>query len=168
MNNTGRFSINSSTIYHDTLRIIIHPPPRPRVHQSWSHFPLIPHNTCIAGVHESPLLVQLHRADIQPDLQPHLVRSMTARGAGSVRHLTRTYLPSSDVQPFRSMVGSVGQLLVYVGEQPPMSDCCMSLWRLEDIPGCARDEYQVLIRAQSPELRASDASPSGRNDRAWT
>ena len=48
MNNTGRFSINSSTIYHDTLRIIIHPPPLPHVHQSWSHFRTHPHNTCTA------------------------------------------------------------------------------------------------------------------------
>ena len=75
------------------------------------------------------------------------------------------------------MVGSVGQLLVYVGEVAQFLIKCLeqveSLLCL--IVACrsgdwetylARDEYQVLFRALSPELCASDASPSSRNYRA--
>ena len=50
---------------------------------------------------------------MHPVIHPHLVSSSTALGAGSVRHPIGTYAFSSTIQPFSSMGGSDGNLLLY-------------------------------------------------------
>ena len=49
---------------------------------------------------------------LQSDLQPHLVSSITAWGAGRNRHMTGTYAPWCSLQPFALMGGRSGQLVV--------------------------------------------------------
>ena len=68
------------------------------------------------GVECIPLLKH-PQFQVQSVLQPHLVRStITALVAGSERHITGLYTPSSSFQSFcsiQSIGGSVGQVSLY-------------------------------------------------------
>ena len=58
-------------------------------------------------MHGIPFLKQLERP-LQSGLQPHLVSSITAWGAGRDRHITETYAPWCSLQPFSLMMGRSG------------------------------------------------------------
>ena len=64
------------------------------------------------GVQGRPLLQQLHLL-AQPVLHPHLVSSITARGAGRARLYTGTYTPLSNHQPLCSIARRSGERVTY-------------------------------------------------------